>query len=134
MVRFYLLFSAANLLVVALIYGLAPASVLPAIAEIHVEGADQSHVFRAIMGLYLGMIALWITGAFRSDFTRAAVIAEIFFMLGLACGRGLSIIVDGVPSMFFIASAVAELGLGVWGICVLRSLLARPTSNVFPDP
>ena len=91
------------------------------IAEIHVEGADQSHVFRAIMGLYLGMIALWITGAFRSDFTRPAVIAEIFFMLGLACGRGLSIIVDGVPSMFFIASAVAELALGLWGIGVLKT-------------
>jgi uncharacterized membrane protein YesL len=134
MVRFYLLFSSAGLVVVALTYGLAPASALPAIAEIHVEGTDQSHVFRAIMGLYLGMIALWISGAFRSNFTRAAVIAEIFFMLGLACGRGLSIIVDGLPSMFFIASAVAELGMGVWGIGVLRSLLSRPTSNVFPDP
>ena len=133
MARFYLLFSAAGLLVVALTYGLAPASVLPAIAEIHVEGADQSHVFRAIMGSYLGMIALWISGAFRSDFTRAAVIAEIFFMLGLACGRGLSIIVDGLPSMFFIASAVAELALGSWGIGVLRTCSTESPANVFPN-
>ena len=134
MTRFYLLFSAAGLLVVALTYGLAPASVLPGILEVTVEGTDQSHVFRAIMGLYVGMVALWVVGAFRSDFSRAAVIAEVFFMLGLACGRGLSIIVDGIPSIFLIASMVAELGLGLCGICVLRSLLARPTSNVFPDP
>lgn len=133
MTRFYLLFSAAGLLLVALTYGVAPASVLPAIADVRVEGADQSHVFRAIMGLYLGMIALWIVGAFRSDFSRAAVIAEIFFMLGLACGRVLSIIVDGVPSMFFIASAVAELALGLWGIGVLKALSTEPPTAVLPN-
>ena len=72
------------------------------------------------MGLYLGMIALWIVGAFRSDFSRAAVIAEIFFMLGLACGRALSIFVDGLPSTLLVAYTVVEVALGVGGIVILK--------------
>ena len=122
MTRFYLLFSAAGLLLVALSYGVAPAVVLPAILDITVEGTDQTHIFRAIMGLYLGMIALWIVGAFRSDVSRAAVIAEIFFMLGLACGRAFSILVDGVPSTLLVAYTIVEVALGLCGILVLKKL------------
>ncbi len=120
MTRFYLLFSAAGLLLVALSYGVAPAVVLPTILDLTVVGTDQTHIFRAIMGLYLGMIALWIVGAFDSDFSRAAVIAEIFFMLGLACGRALSIFVDGVPSTLLVAYTVVEVALGVGGIVILK--------------
>ena len=98
MSRFYLLFSAAGLFAVALSYGIAPAEVLPKLLDISVEGADLTHVLRAYMGLYLGLIALWVLGAFRPSFTRSAVIAEIFVMFGLAFGRVLSIAVDGVPS------------------------------------
>jgi hypothetical protein len=62
MARFYLIFSAAGLLLVALSYGVAPAIVLPKVLDLTFEGADQTHIFRAIMGLYLGMITLWIVG------------------------------------------------------------------------
>lgn len=120
MTRFYLLFSAAGLLAVALSYGVAPASVLPAILDLTVEGTDLTHVFRAIMGLYLGMIALWVVGAFRPNFSRSAVIAEIFFMLGLAFGRIVSVIVDGTPSLLLLGYAVVEIGFGLWGILILK--------------
>jgi hypothetical protein len=49
------------------------------------------------------------------------VIAEVFFMLGLACGRVLSIVVDGVPSALLVAYTIVEVALGVWGILVLRT-------------
>jgi hypothetical protein len=122
MARFYLLFSAAGLTLVALSYGVAPADVLPRLMDLKVVGTDLTHIFRAIMGLYMGMIALWIVGSFQPDFTRAAVIAEVFFMLGLACGRVLSILVDGVPSAPLVAYTIVEVALGVWGILVLRKL------------
>jgi hypothetical protein len=122
MARFYLIFSAAGLLLVALSYGVAPASDLPKVLDLTIEGTDLNHILRAIMGLYLGMIALWVLGAFRPDFTRAAVIAEIFFMLGLACGRVLSIIVDGVPSPLLVAYAVVEVGFGLWGLRILNMI------------
>lgn len=126
MTRFYLLFSAAGLFVIALSYGVDPAAVLPKLLDLSVEGTDLTHIFRAVMGLYLGMIVLWVLGAFRSDLTRVAVIAEIVFMLGLASGRVLSILVDGLPSMLLVAYAVAEIAMGSWGILVLKRLPTGP--------
>jgi hypothetical protein len=120
--RFYLIFSAAGLFGVALSYGVAPAEVLPKVLDLSIEGTDMTHILRAIMGLYLGMIALWILGAFRSNFTRAAVIAEVFFMIGLACGRVVSIVVDGVPSILLIGYTVLEIVMGLWGILILKKL------------
>jgi len=119
--RFYLIFSAAGLSAVALSYGVAPAAVLPKVLDLTVEGTDLTHIFRAIMGLYLGMIALWVLGAFWSKFTRAAVIAEIAFMFGLALGRVLSIILDGVPSVLLVGYTIAEIALGSWGVLVLNT-------------
>jgi hypothetical protein len=120
MARFYLLFSAAGLTPVALSYGVAPADVLPRLMDVKVEGTDLNHIFRAIMGLYLGMIALWFLGAYRSNFTRVAVISEVFFMFGLAGGRLLSIAVDGTPSFPLILYTVVEIAFGAWGVVVLR--------------
>lgn len=130
MARFYLLFSAAGLLLVALSYGVAPAVVLPTILDLNVEGTDQTHIFRAIMGLYLGMIVLWVLGALRPSLTRSAVIAEILFMFGLAFGRVLSIILDGVPSMLLVGYAIVEIGLGLWGVLVLNATMDRNSAEV----
>ena len=107
---------------VALSYGVAPAAVLPKVLDLAIEGTDLTHILRAIMGLYLGMIVLWILGAFRSNFTRAAVIGEVFFMIGLAFGRVLSIVVDGVPSILLIGYTVVEIAMGLWGILILKNL------------
>jgi hypothetical protein len=122
MARFYLLFSAAGLLLIALSYGIAPAEVLPKALDLSVEGTDLTHIFRAVMGLYLGMIALWILGAMRPQFVRAAVIAEVAFMFGLAFGRVLSILVDGVPSVLLVAYTALEIAMGAWGILILKTL------------
>ncbi len=118
--RFYLLVSAAGLTAVALSYGVAPATVLPWLLDITVEGTDLTHVFRAIMGLYLGMIVLWVLGAFRPSLTRAAVVAEIAFMSGLAVGRVLSIVVDGMPSIALLGYTGVEIALAAWGMLVLK--------------
>jgi hypothetical protein len=47
------------------------------------------------------------------------VIAEIAFMFGLALGRVLSIILDGVPSVLLVGYTVVEIALGSWGVLVL---------------
>ena len=120
MTRFYLLFSAAGLFVIALSYGVAPAAILPRALDVTVEGTDLTHIFRAIMGLYLGMIVLWVLGAFWTNFTRAAVIAEVTFMIGLALGRVVSIVIDGVPSVLLVVYAVLEIAMGLWGVLILK--------------
>ena len=128
MTRFYLLFSAAGLFVIALGYGVDPAAMLPRVLDLTVEGTDLTHIFRAIMGLYLGMIVLWVLGAVRSDFTRAAVIAEVVFMFGLALGRVVSIVVDGVPSTLLMGYTVLEIAMGSWGILILK----KPSNAIGP--
>ena len=122
MARFYLLFSAAGLVVIALSYGVAPAEILPKLLDVTVDGTDLTHIFRAIMGLYMGMIVLWVLGAFQANLTGAAVIAEIVFMIGLFLGRVLSIIVDGVPSILLVLYAILEITMGLWGVLVLKKL------------
>ncbi|ESQ16712.1 MAG: DUF4345 domain-containing protein [Thiohalocapsa sp. PB-PSB1] len=120
MTRFYLLFSAAGLFVIALSYGIAPATILPVALNVSVEGTDLTHIFRAIMGLYLGMIVLWVLGAFRANLTWVAVIAEVTFMFGLALGRVVSIVIDGMPSMLLVVYAVLEIAMGLWGVLILK--------------
>ena len=131
MTRFYLLFSAVGLTAIALSYGVVPAKVLPEVLDVTVEGTDLTHVFRAIMGLYLGLVVLWVCGAFRSNLTRPAVVSEVTFMLGLAAGRLLSIVVDGVPSLLLVIYALLELGMGAWGIVVWKQL-DRDESSASP--
>jgi hypothetical protein len=74
------------------------------------------------MGLYLGMIVLWVLGAFRVSLTRAAVIAEVAFMFGLAFGRVLGIIVDGVPSALLVVYTALEVAMGLWGVLILKRI------------
>jgi len=124
--RFYLLLSAAGLFPIALSYGVAPAGVLPKVLDVAVEGTDLTHIFRAVMGLYLAMIVLWVLGALRPNLTRAAVISEVAFMFGLAFGRVLSILSDGVPSLLLITYTALEIVLGVWGILILKRLPEAP--------
>ena len=120
--RFYLLFSAVGLVPIALSYGINPAVVLPKVLDVAVEGTDTTHILRAIMGLYLAMVGLWILGALRPEFARTAVMAAITFMFGLAFGRVLSILVDGMPSPLLVVYTGLEIAIGYWGILVLRKL------------
>ena len=122
MPRFYLLFSAAGLFAIALSYGIAPSAILPKVLDISIEGTDLTHIFRAVMGLYLAMIVLWVLGALRPNLTSAAVIAEVAFMFGLALGRVLSIVFDGLPSLLLVAYTAAEIVLVALGILILKQL------------
>ncbi len=128
--RFFLLLSAAGLVVIALGYGAAPAEILPRLFDVTVESTDTTHVFRGVMGLYLAMATLWVLGALRPGLTRAAVTVEVAFMFGLAFGRVLSILVDGMPSPVFVVYLGLEIVFGVWGSVILTRLdaarLAEP--------
>jgi hypothetical protein len=121
MIRFYLIFSAAGLLPISLSYGVAPNLILPNLLDINPLDGNLVHVFRAIMGLYLATIVLWLLGAIRGGpLMRTALISEIVFMSGLAVGRLLGILLDGWPSPMLIAYAVAELVFAAWGVVCLR--------------
>ncbi len=116
----YLLISAVGLIPIALSYGVAPEQSLSWLFGFVVESPNEVHVFRGVMGLYLGMVALWILGATRENYERAAILSEVFFMGGLAVGRTISVLVDGWPHWLLVAYILVEVVLAIVGIMLLR--------------
>ena len=119
--RFYLIFSAVGLLPIALSYGVDPNRILPQLLQIHPVEGGVIPIFRAIMGLYLATIVLWLLGAIRGGWLmRTALISEIVFMVGLVAGRLLDLLLNGWPSPMLIIYAVAEILLAACGIFCLK--------------
>lgn len=109
-----------TIILVGLSYGLCPSLFLPLLFDFKVENVDLSHVFRAMMGLYLGFASYWIIGVFKEEHWRGATLSSIVFMGGLAIGRMVSILIDGIPSVVFLIGTVMEILFMLWGIKNLR--------------
>lgn len=97
---------------VALVYGFQPQLLF----DVTINSIDEANIFKAIMGLYLGFSSLWMLGIFKPNYWCAATIANIIFMLGLAFGRIVSLIIDGLPSLIFSIGTIGELILAFFGI------------------
>ena len=105
---FFLLFISAGVFPAALGYGLSPQEFLPVLYGIEITSNNLSNVFRAVMGLYVGFVLLWISGAFNKSLTIPALWCMFVFMLGIGLGRALSLILDGMPDMIFVFFMVFE--------------------------
>jgi hypothetical protein len=110
--RGFLLFTAVVLLPVALSYGVDPARSLGLLFDVSVSNVNGTHMFRAIMGLYLAMAAFWVAGALHVQLRHAALWSVLVFMLGLAAGRALSLAIDGMPHWLMLGYLLVELVLG----------------------
>lgn len=120
----FLLLAAVGLVPIALSYGLMPAASMSALYDINVSSVDLSHILRAVMGLYLAMVIFWVTGAFKKSLRLPALWSLTVFMLGLAAGRTLSLLVDGMPHPLLLAYLLLEVGFGAVGY-VLASRLGK---------
>jgi hypothetical protein len=118
--RAFLVFCAVGLVPIALGYGAMPSVTLDALFGITVDTTNLTHIMRAVMGLYFGMVVLWLWGAFRESMARPALVACAVFMLGLAAGRVLSFILDGLPHWLLIVYAVLEIVLGLIAVALYR--------------
>lgn len=118
--KFYLWISAIGLIPIALSYGAVPGQSLNWLFDITVDSTNHAHIFRAITGLYFAMIAIWILGATREEYERAAIVSEIVFMGGLAAGRVVSILIDGWPHFLLTGYGIVEAVMAVIGIMLLR--------------
>ena len=112
----HLVVSTTFIIPVALVYGLDPHLILSKLFDIKIETINLLNIFRAIMGLYLGMAAMWIIGIIKPKFWTTATLSNVIFMGGLACGRLLSLLLDGLPSMYFFIGLILELVLAFWGL------------------
>jgi tetrahydromethanopterin S-methyltransferase subunit C len=118
--RVFLIFCAVGLVPIALGYGARPSDSLDALFGITVDTVNLAHIMRAIMGLYLAMVVVWIWGALDQQLTTPALVSCAVFMLGLAAGRILSFIVDGMPHWLLVVYAVLEILLGLVAIAIYR--------------
>jgi len=116
----FLLVIAIGLFPIALSYGLVPQKSLKYLYDISISDTNTVHIFRAIMCLYFAFMSFWILGAFKDQFRQAALYSLIVFMLGLAAGRILSIIIDGMPYWILMAYLILELSFGTIGILLVK--------------
>jgi hypothetical protein len=118
--RAYLIFCAVGLVPIALGYGAMPSVTLDALFSITVDTINLAHIMRAVMGLYLGMVVFWLWGAFKPAMTGPALAGCAVFMLGLAAGRILSFIVDGMPHWLLVVYATLEIVLGLVAVMLYK--------------
>jgi hypothetical protein len=118
--RGFLIFCAVGLVPIALGYGAQPSVTMDALFGIKVEMTNLTHILRAVMGLYFGMASLWLWGAFDKSMETTALVGCAVFMLGLAAGRILSFVLDGMPHWLLIVYAILEIVLGVIAVALYR--------------
>ncbi|SCY29284.1 DUF4345 domain-containing protein [Desulfoluna spongiiphila] len=120
--QIFLLVAAAGLTPIALSYGFNPQASLKFLFNITVQDVNLAHIFRAVMGLYGAFVVFWVIGARNSALTRPALYSLVAFMSGLALGRALSLVVDGMPHWLLFLYMVLELGFSAVGIMMLKQL------------
>lgn len=118
--RLFLLVAAIGLFPIALSYGAVPQLSLNYLFNLDVSDTNSIHIFRAVMGLYLALIAFWLVGVFKSQFRLAALYSLVVFMFGLAAGRILSLVLDGMPHWLLTTYLFLELAFGAIGVVLIK--------------
>lgn len=82
--------------------------------NVEVVTTDEFTIYKAIMGIYIVFSSLWIVGIINEKYWQTATISNFLFMFGLAFGRIVSLLFDGIPSMLFLLGTIGELILGFY--------------------
>ncbi|MCZ4410600.1 DUF4345 domain-containing protein [Cryomorphaceae bacterium 1068] len=115
-----LILAGIGLIPIALGYGFMPEKTLTPLYGFDVENVNLKHIMRAVMGLYFGQIIIWFLGVSSTKLRMPAMYCLVVFMLGLAAGRVLSLILDGVAHWLLIVYLVLELTIGLIGLSLIR--------------
>ena len=119
---FFLIFVAFGVFPVSLIYGGHPAISMPYFYGVEVNTVNLSNILRAIMGLYIALCVFWVIGARYEKLRLAALWSLVIFMIGIASGRILSLVLDGMPSPLFIFYLAVEIIAAVIGFKLISNL------------
>jgi len=77
-------------------------------------------MLKAIMFLYIGVCFIWILGVSKTKYWKQATALNVLFMLTLALGRTLSMVVDGLPTTGYVFGVIAEFFLAMYALYQLR--------------
>ena len=115
-----LLLSGVVVLLAGLVYGIYPSKIVPFVLGFEVEVLELKNIFRAIMGIYLGLGIFWLMGAFNEKLWRPATVCNVLFMGGISFGRIVSLLVDGYSSLF-LQALILEFLFMCWGLYNLKT-------------
>lgn len=127
--KLFLFIAAIGLTPIALSYGVIPSASLPYLFGFDASNINLVHIFRAIMGFYLALVGFWIAGALVSSLTVPALWSLVIFMCGLAGGRLISLLLDGLPHWLLVIYLILELVFGLAGLKLLKSSQNVATNN-----
>ncbi|UPR46634.1 DUF4345 domain-containing protein [Vibrio cyclitrophicus] len=105
---------------IALSYGYEPVISMNYLFGIDASSVNVTHIFRAMMGLYLALALFWVSGALIKKYRLPALCSLVVFMLGLAAGRVISLVLDGMPHWLLFVYLILELGFGLVGIKMIH--------------
>ena len=116
----FLVVAAVGLTPIALAYGAVPSVSVPMLYGVGVDDVSTTHIFRAVMGLYLAMVVFWLMGAKNDALRLPALYSVVVFMFGLSAGRAVSLAVDGMPNALLVLYLFLEIGFGVIGVILIN--------------
>lgn len=107
--------STTMVVIMGMSYGMAPETALTKLVGMEVHNVELLNVFRSLMGLYLAFGLLFLIGIRNHKYWVTSTLMSVFFFGGLAMGRVVSDLLDGVSTVFTMV-LVTELILAFWGI------------------
>ncbi len=116
----HLALSSIVVIMAALVYGSSPQKLLPLVFDFSIDNLELKNIFKAVMGLYMAFAIYWIVGIFKQEHWRHATLSNILFMGGLAFGRIISLVIDGISTPFTIG-LILELLVMIWGFFNLKN-------------
>ena len=120
--KLFLLSTSVILIPIALSYGFIPEDTFQFLygIDLEVSNVNLKNILRALMGLYLAMVALWIMGAYYIQYRTLALYTLVVFMFGVAFGRLISFLLDGFPYWILTSFCLSEIVLGTIGIYLIK--------------
>jgi hypothetical protein len=108
----HLAITTAVVIPIAFMYGFYP----DVLFDLLPTTTDELNVYKAMMGLYLAFGGFWIAGMLFPRCWKPATQSNMLFLFGLAVGRTISMVVDGIPSVLFCLGTLGEYVLGFYAL------------------
>ena len=109
--QYFLIIASITVSIIALLYGVSPVWFASSLLGSGGVDVNMTHIFRAVMCLYLGFAIFWMMAAFCDKYRDVAVLTTIVFSGGLVVGRLISLVLDGQPSPILLVYVAMELSL-----------------------
>ncbi|MFT3934174.1 MAG: DUF4345 domain-containing protein [Chitinophagaceae bacterium] len=122
----HLIVSILVIIPIALVYGFNPGGMLATMFYLKIDNVNLANILKAVMGLYLSVALFWLVAVFKPSLWVMATLVNILFMAGLAVGRIISLVADGIPSYPITIGLGGEIFLAAWGMINLRIYRSEP--------